>query len=108
RVSVNHVAHKILALLGFRHAAEFLHASLTLNSDAQYRAAAGTLPHSAKVPLYLNFSSLAPLIPTFAEFQGESVRDPSVTKAKQTVEHHLRYAIVGTTPTDDRLVIGLK
>ncbi|MBO0768890.1 MAG: DUF3352 domain-containing protein, partial [Solirubrobacterales bacterium] len=43
RVSVNHVAHKILALLGFRHAAEFLHASLTLNSDAQYRAAAGTL-----------------------------------------------------------------
>jgi len=91
---VSEVAGRIQALIGYPSASAFLNSAVTLADNASYRAALAQLQADASVPLYVRFG---PLVSLTAAQQG---------KAK-AVLRKLSYLIVGHTPGDTRIVLGL-
>jgi hypothetical protein len=91
---VTDVSGRIQALIGYPSASAFLNSSSTLANTATYRAALAQLQAGAGVPLYLNFGPIALLM---AAERGKGV----------AVLHKLSYLIVGRSPGDTRIVLGL-
>jgi hypothetical protein len=88
------VGGRIQALIGYPSASAFLNSSSRLANTASYRAALAQLQAGAGVPLYLNFGPLASLM---AAERGK----------RAAMLRKLSYLIVGHTPGDTRIVLGL-
>jgi hypothetical protein len=93
-LNVAEIDGRIQALIGYRNTAAFLNSGSTLANTANYRVADAQLPADAAVPLYVEFGPIASIV--------AASREKGVATLRK-----LSYLIVGRTPGDTRIVLGL-
>ncbi|HET9075075.1 MAG TPA: DUF3352 domain-containing protein [Solirubrobacteraceae bacterium] len=104
QVHVSDRAGKILALVNQPSAGGLFHSSSTLGATPAYKAALAQLPAgTTSVPVYVSFARLSALLSFFAA----SAHGHRAQQAMRLLTQ-LNYLIVGSAPTDTRIVLGLK